>query len=63
MQADKRPGGLDHPLVPKFMNAMSRANVWLYRATGGIIGGKWRVGAAFPWGVPVLLLTTTPPGS
>jgi deazaflavin-dependent oxidoreductase (nitroreductase family) len=38
---------------------MSRANVRVYRATGGRIGGKWRVGSAFPWGIPVCLLTTT----
>ncbi|MDV2476941.1 nitroreductase family deazaflavin-dependent oxidoreductase [Rhodococcus zopfii] len=38
---------------------MSRANVAAYRATGGRIGGKWRVGSAFPWGIPVCLLTTT----
>jgi len=32
---------------------MSLANVWLYRATGGRVGGKFLRGA------PVLLLTTT----
>jgi deazaflavin-dependent oxidoreductase (nitroreductase family) len=36
----------------------SQANVWLYQKTGGRIGGKWRVGSAFPRGVPVMLLTT-----
>jgi deazaflavin-dependent oxidoreductase (nitroreductase family) len=40
------------------MRLFSQANVWLYRKTGGRIGGKWRVGSAFPRGVPVLLLTT-----
>jgi len=30
----------------------------MYRKTGGRLGGKWRVGSAFPWGIPVLLLTT-----
>ncbi|MDG3011490.1 nitroreductase family deazaflavin-dependent oxidoreductase [Rhodococcus sp. D2-41] len=38
---------------------MSRANVRLYRATGGRIGGKWRIGSAFRSPVPVCLLTTT----
>jgi len=38
---------------------MSRANVWIYRLTNGWIGSTWRVGAAFPRGVPVALLTTT----
>jgi F420H(2)-dependent quinone reductase len=54
----RRPEGLDHPVVPKIMRAMSRAHVWLYRRTGGRLGGTWRVGSAFPRGVPVLLLTT-----
>ncbi len=52
-----RPGGLDHPLVPRVLKVASRANVWLYRRTGGRVGGTWRVGSAFPYGVPVLLLT------
>ena len=54
-----RPPGLDHPIVPKVMRLFSQANVWLYQKTDGRIGGKWRVGSAFPRGVPVLLLTTT----
>jgi F420H(2)-dependent quinone reductase len=58
MDASKRPEGLDHPIVPRIMRIMSKANVWLYQKTGGFIGGTWRVGAAFPRGVPVLLLTT-----
>jgi deazaflavin-dependent oxidoreductase (nitroreductase family) len=58
MDASQRPDGLDHPVVPKIMRAMSRAHVWLYRQTGGRLGGTWRVGSAFPRGVPVLLLTT-----
>ena len=58
MQPSRRPEGLDHPVVPAIMRAMSRAHVWLYRRTGGRLGGRWRVGSAFPRGVPVLLLTT-----
>jgi deazaflavin-dependent oxidoreductase (nitroreductase family) len=41
------------------MNRMTKANVWLYQKTNGLIGSKWRVGAAFPHGVDVCLLTTT----
>ncbi|MFD0690728.1 nitroreductase family deazaflavin-dependent oxidoreductase [Actinomadura fibrosa] len=52
------PKGLDSPLMPKILKVMSRANVAVYRATGGRVGGRWRVGAAFPRGVPVCLLTT-----
>ena len=58
MDASRRPEGLDHPVVPKIMRALSRAHVWLYRRTGGRLGSTWRVGSAFPRGVPVLLLTT-----
>ncbi len=39
------------------MKLFSQANVWLYKHTGGRVGGKWRIGAAFPRGVPILLLT------
>jgi deazaflavin-dependent oxidoreductase (nitroreductase family) len=58
MQAKPRPEGLDHPIVPKALRVISRLNVWLYQRTDGRLGGKWRVGSAFPHGIPVLLLTT-----
>jgi len=58
MVATRRPAVLDHPLVPKLMRLYSDAQVWVYRRTGGRLGGKWRIGATFPRGVPVLLLTT-----
>lgn len=58
MDATRRPNGLDHPIVPKLLRIYSQAHVWVYRKTGGRLGNKWRIGAAFPWGVPVLLLTT-----
>jgi deazaflavin-dependent oxidoreductase (nitroreductase family) len=54
-----RPKGLDHPIVPRIMKLFAQANVWVYRRTAGRIGGKWRIGSAFPRGIPVLLLTTT----
>lgn len=54
-----RPEGLDKPYVGKIIKTMSTVNVALYRWTGGLLGSKWRVGSAFPWGVPILLLTTT----
>ncbi|MBC2642252.1 nitroreductase family deazaflavin-dependent oxidoreductase [Rhodococcus wratislaviensis] len=38
---------------------MSKINVVLYRRTGGRLGSTWRVGSAFPRGLPVCLLTTT----
>lgn len=58
MDPNKRPPELDHPLVPKVMKHLSQANVWLYQKTGGRLGNRWRVGAAFPWGIPIFLLTT-----
>ncbi len=56
--APDRPAFLDSPLLPKIILAMSRAHVWLYRATSGRVGGRFRIGPAFPRGVPVCLLTT-----
>ncbi len=53
-----KPPGLDEPRVSRIIKAMSRFNVAIYKATGGLLGSTWRVGAAFPRGVPVLLLTT-----
>src|SRR4051812_17202060 len=58
MAAEGPPRLLNHPLFAEGMRLMSRANVWLYRATGGRVGGKLRAGAAFPWGLPLMLLTT-----
>lgn len=58
MKTKNKPEGLDKPFVVKIIRTMSKVNVALYRWTGGLLGSKWRVGSAFPWGVPVLLLTT-----
>lgn len=54
----ERPKQLDSPVVPKIIKAMARVHVWLFRKTKGRIGSKWRVGSAFPRGVPTCLLTT-----
>lgn len=51
-----RPNGLDSPIVPKVMRYASRAHVFTYRLTGGLIGSKWRIGAGFKKPVPTLLL-------
>ena len=58
MDPNRRPPGMDHPIVPKLMRLYSHAHVWVFQKTGGRLGNKWRIGAAFPRGVPVLLLTT-----
>jgi deazaflavin-dependent oxidoreductase (nitroreductase family) len=54
-----KPEGLDKPYVPKIIKVMSQVTTAVYRWTGGLLGSTWRVGSAFPWGIPVLLLTTT----
>ncbi len=54
-----RPKELDSAVVPKIIRAFSRWNTWLYRVTGGMLGDTLRAGAAFPWGLPLCLLTTT----
>jgi deazaflavin-dependent oxidoreductase (nitroreductase family) len=53
-----KPEGLDKPYVGTIIKTMSTVNVAIYRWTGGLLGSTWRVGGAFPWGIPVLLLTT-----
>jgi deazaflavin-dependent oxidoreductase (nitroreductase family) len=58
MKIKPKPEGLDKPYVGKIIKTMSKVNVAVYRGTGGLLGSKWRVGSAFPWGIPVLLLTT-----
>jgi deazaflavin-dependent oxidoreductase (nitroreductase family) len=59
MNAPDRPRGINHPLVARMIRKVSQANVWIYRATAGRVGGTLRIGAAFPWGLPLMLLTTT----
>ncbi|MFD4469574.1 nitroreductase family deazaflavin-dependent oxidoreductase [Rhodococcus sp. NPDC058505] len=54
-----RPPLLDTRFTRSIIKWMSRANVVAYRATGGRIGGKWRVGSAARTGLPICLLTTT----
>jgi len=58
VQIKPKPQGLDKPYVGKIIKIMSKVNVAVYRWTGGLLGSTWRVGSAFPWGIPVLLLTT-----
>jgi F420H(2)-dependent quinone reductase len=41
------------------MRRGSELNVRLFRATGGRLGSRWRVGRKFLRGVPVCLVTTT----
>ena len=52
----KRKEQLAHPIVPKVIKYMARAQVAVFKATGGRIGSKWRIGAGFRRPVPTLLL-------
>ena len=45
MDADKKPKQLNAPFVKAGMKYSSRAAAWVYRKSGGRIGGTWRVGA------------------
>ena len=56
MTPQNRPNQLDSPLLSVIFRYASRAQVWVYRRTGGKIGGKWRIGAGFRKPVPTLLL-------
>ena len=53
---DTKPKGLDSDRTRQVIKVMAAANVWLYRRTGGRIGGTWRVGAALRKPVPICLL-------
>jgi deazaflavin-dependent oxidoreductase (nitroreductase family) len=53
---DTRPKRLDTDRTRSIIKVMARANVWVYRATGGRVGGTWRVGAALRKPVPICLL-------
>ncbi|MEU0542221.1 nitroreductase family deazaflavin-dependent oxidoreductase [Nocardia sp. NPDC005978] len=51
-----RPKQLDHPSLPTMFRIMGRAQVWIFKRTGGRIGNKWRIGAGFRKPVATLLL-------
>jgi F420H(2)-dependent quinone reductase len=53
---DTKPKGLDSDLTRRIIKTMASTNVWLYRRTGGRIGGTWRIGAGRRKPVPICLL-------
>lgn len=53
---DTKPKGLDSDRTRQVIKLMAATNVWLYRRTGGRIGGTWRVGSALRKPVPICLL-------
>lgn len=53
---DTKPKGLDSDLTRTIIKTMAIANVWLYRRTGGRVGGTWRIGAGRKNPVPICLM-------
>lgn len=53
---EERPDGLDSPVTVTLIKYMARAQVRVFRLTGGRIGSRWRIGAGFRKPVPTLLL-------
>ncbi len=53
---DHKPDGLDSPVTAKAMKYLAKAQVSVFRLTGGRVGSTWRVGAGFRKPVPTLLL-------
>lgn len=53
---DAKPKGLDSDFTRTIIKTMARANVWLYRRTGGRVGGTWRIGAGRKNPVPICLV-------
>lgn len=53
---DTKPRGLDSDRTRSIIKMMARANVLIYRRTGGRLGGTWRIGAALRKPVPICLL-------
>lgn len=50
------PAGLNAGWVKRLLKHGGRAHVAVYRATGGRVGGRFRVGAGWRKPVPILLL-------
>lgn len=58
LDPNNKPAQMDSPIVSKIIKLGSKANTALYKATGGRVGGTWRVGAGLRKPAPVCLLTT-----
>ena len=57
MTTSKKPARLlDSPIFTTVSRNIGRAHTWIYRRTGGRVGGKLRLGAGFRKPAPTLLL-------
>ncbi len=55
-ELEKRKKALANPTTAKVIKYMARAQVRVFKLTGGRVGSKWRIGAGFRKPVPTLLL-------
>lgn len=53
---ETRPDGLDSPMTGRIIKYMAKAQVAVFKATGGRVGNTWRIGAGWKQPVPTLLL-------
>lgn len=56
---EQRPAGLDSPWTARLIKYGARAQTAVFKATGGRIGGRWRIGAGLRKPVDTLLLEHT----
>ena len=59
MEPNNKPKGLDSPSTITILKVMSKANVWLYRKSGGRLASHWRMGVAFRKPVKICLVEHT----
>jgi F420H(2)-dependent quinone reductase len=55
-ELEKRRRALASPWTGRAIKWMARAQVKVFKATGGRVGSRWRIGAGFRKPVPTLLL-------
>lgn len=55
----EKPKSLDSPVTGTIIKWMSRANTWAFKATGGRVGAKWRLGTKHFGDVPEVGILTT----
>lgn len=58
-ETPQAPRALNSALTGVIIKWMSRANTWMYKATNGRVGGKWRMGSKRFGDVPPVGILTT----